>query len=348
MSDEIAEAAVVESEIKEVAAEEVPQRGGLEEAAVYLANRALDLVLRDERRLRYRAAHVVLIPVEGGESVVRLELLEKRRAWVWNRKRALQGLRPALREKPPRERDRLLNFLRALPGVSEHEGDVYIEPCLSRPLRALLDILDLERLAEAVERLLVRGLDTEEDKLEASLSHELVVVQGEPAEAHVAVDADLLVKTARNHLVAEVGEPLSDREGTRVVHDLLHAVLRDEILDFVDNVLHLADAVAGIERCPAAEGALAVPAVAARHDVGAGLTAEVAVLLGVKLPVNEVTVYPRGVGDGVLQGKRLNALGAASGDEVNKPEIPVAAGDHRPDAGLFDRLIWKRRDMVAN
>ena len=91
-----------------------------------------------------------------------------------------------------------------------------------------------------------------------------------------------------------------------------------------------------------------MPAVAARHDVGAGLTAEVAVLLGVKLPVNEVTVYPRCVGNRVLQGKRLNALGAASGDEVNKPEIPVAAGDHRPDAGLLDRLLRKRRDMVAD
>ena len=348
MSDEIAEAAVVEGEIEQVAAEEVPQRGGLEEAAVDLANRALDLVLRDERRFRYRAAHIVLVPIERREAVVRLELLEERRSGIGNRKRALKRLRPALREKPPRERDRLLNFLRALPGVAKHECHMDIEPCLSRPLRALLDILDLERLAEAVERLLVRGLDTEEDKLEASLSHELVVVQGEPAEAHVAVDADLLVKPARDHLVAEVGEPLSDREGTRVVHDLLNAVLRDEHFDFVYDVLHLADAVAGIERCPTAEGALAVPAVATRHDVGTGLAAEVAVLLGVKLPVNEIAVYPRGVGDGVLQGKWLDALGAAGGDEVNKPEIPVAAGDHRPDAGLLDRLLRKRRDMIAN
>ena len=72
MSDEIAEAAVVEGEVEEIAAEEVPERGGLEEAAIDLANRALDLVLGRKRRLRYRAAHVVLVPVEGGESVVRL------------------------------------------------------------------------------------------------------------------------------------------------------------------------------------------------------------------------------------------------------------------------------------
>ena len=82
MSDEIAEAAVVESEVKEVAAEEVPKRGGLEEAAVDLADRALDLVLRDERRLRYRATHVVLVPIERRETIVRLELLEKRRAGI--------------------------------------------------------------------------------------------------------------------------------------------------------------------------------------------------------------------------------------------------------------------------
>ena len=72
MPDEIAEAAVVEAEVEEVAAEEVPERGGLEEAAVHLADRALDFVLRGERRLRYRAAHVVFVPVERGESVVRL------------------------------------------------------------------------------------------------------------------------------------------------------------------------------------------------------------------------------------------------------------------------------------
>ena len=192
MSDEIAEAAVVEAEVEEVAAEEMPERGGLEEAAVDLANRALDLVLRDERRFRYRAAHIVLVPIERVESARGLELFEKRRSWIRNRKRALQGLRPALCEELAREGDGVGDFLRTLPGVSEHEGDVYVEPRLRRPLRPLLDVFDLERLAEAVERLLVRGLDAEEDKLEAGLPHELVVVQGEPTEAHVAVDADLL------------------------------------------------------------------------------------------------------------------------------------------------------------
>ena len=41
----------------------MPKRGRLEEAAVHLANRALDLVLRRKRRLRYRATHVVFVPV---------------------------------------------------------------------------------------------------------------------------------------------------------------------------------------------------------------------------------------------------------------------------------------------
>ena len=72
MSDEIAEAAIVESEVEEIAAEKMPKRGRLEEAAVDLANRALDLVLRDERRFRYRAAHIVLVPIERREAVIRL------------------------------------------------------------------------------------------------------------------------------------------------------------------------------------------------------------------------------------------------------------------------------------
>ena len=91
-----------------------------------------------------------------------------------------------------------------------------------------------------------------------------------------------------------------------------------------------------------------MPAIATRHDVCPGLAAEVAVLLGVELPVDEVAVNPRGVGNRVLEGERLDALGAAGGEKVKKPEIPIAAGDHRPDAGLLDRFLWKRRYMVAD
>ena len=62
--------------------------------------------------------------------------------------------------------------------MSEHEGDVYVEPGLGRPLRALLDILDLEALAEAVEGLLVRGLHAEEDELESGLALLAIVGRG--------------------------------------------------------------------------------------------------------------------------------------------------------------------------
>ena len=39
--------------------------------------------------------------------------------------------------------------------------------------------------------------------------------------------------------------------------------------------------------------------------------------------MNEVAVNPRGVGNRVLEGERLDALGAAGGDEIEKPEIPI-------------------------
>ena len=113
MAEQRTNAAVVEAEVEERAGggEPVPERGRLEEPSVDLADGALDLLLARERRLGDRAPHVVFVPVEGGESVRGLELLEQRRARIRYRQRALEGLGPALREQPPRERDGPLRAL---------------------------------------------------------------------------------------------------------------------------------------------------------------------------------------------------------------------------------------------
>ena len=77
MSEQVADAAVVEPDVEEVAAEEVPERARLEEAAVDAADGAFDLGLARQGRLRDRAALVVFVPVQRGEAVLRLELAEE-------------------------------------------------------------------------------------------------------------------------------------------------------------------------------------------------------------------------------------------------------------------------------
>ena len=229
-----------------------------------------------------------------------------------------------------------------------------------RPGGALFDVLDLERLHEAVERLLVGRLHAEEDEAEARPAHEPVVLEREAAEAHVAVDAHLLRIAAPDHLVAERPQPVAHGEGAGVVHNLLHAVARDEVADLVHHVDRVARAVGGVERRPAAERAFRVPAVAPRHEVGAGRLAEVAVFVGVEPPAAEVAVDPRCRLEVVVEPEAprvaapvpdagLEAGGVeARGDEVEEEEVPVAAGEDVVDGAVFHRLVGERGHVVAH
>ena len=69
--------------------------------------------------------------------------------------------------------------------------------------------------------------------------------------------------------MAERPQPVAHGEGAGVVHDLLHPVAFNEVADLVHDVDRIARAVGRVERRPAAERALRMPAVAAAHDVGA-------------------------------------------------------------------------------
>ena len=242
---------------------------------------------------------------------------------------------------------------------------MYIKASLASPFRSLLDILNLESLHKPVERNLIGGLHSEKNKTEAGLAHHAVICGRQTSEAHVAVDADFLVETALDHLIAEYLHEPSDGEGSGIIHDLLHAVLFDKILDLIHNIIGITCTVGGIERCPTAERTFRMPAVTSGHYVCAGSPAEVAVLLCIEFPLAEIAVDPRRrlqvvvklETSGIPYGSVFTAIPyarlvffriAIGCDEVHQKKIPIAAGQDKIDGAVLHRLIRHGGNMVTD
>ena len=249
--------------------------------------------------------------------------------------------------------------------MAEHECKVYIKASLTSPFRSPLDILNLESLHKPVERNLIGGFHSEKNKTETCLAHHAVICGRQTSEAHVAVDADFLVETALDHLIAEYLHEPSDGEGSGIVHDLFHAVLFDKILDLIHNIVGITCTVGGIERCPTAESAFRMPAVTSGHYVCAGSPAEVAVLLCIEFPLAEISVDPgrrlqvmvelktSGVPYGAIATTipyaRLVFFHISIGcDKVHQKEIPITAGQDEIDGAVLHRLFRHRGNMVTD
>src|SRR5205085_5075741 len=122
---------------------------------------------------------------------------------------------------------------------------------------------------------------------EVGLAHKHVLGLSERVGAHVAAHGDLGAVAAVDETAAEPLEPLAFGKSTRVVEDLPNAEV-DEVAYLVERPLDIHHRELRKRGCPRAEGAPATappPAVAPDHGVGARRVLEVAVVVGVQLPV---------------------------------------------------------------
>lgn len=264
---------------------------GVEKAAVGARNAGADFIFGEGRTHHWRT-HVVAGPIAREELVAGVKVFVEGCARVGNEPGRLEGGGGSRAEKFAAEANGAFGLFGCFPRITKHQRDMHIESSLGGGASPFADSLEGEVFVEAVERGLVRGFHPKEDEAEACAAHEAVVFKGEGAKTEVAVKAHLAVVAAGNHAVTEVAEPLANGKAAGVVHDFAYAEV-DERANFVEHVLHRANAVGGIERRPRTEGALAVPTVARTHDVGTRRAGKVAIAVGVILPARQHAVDGR-------------------------------------------------------
>ena len=319
-------------------AEELTEDGhGVQEAAVGAGNAGADGGFV-EGRTHHGRTHIVAGPIAGEELVGGVEFAEEGRSRVGNEPSGLEGGGGSGSEEVATEANGAFGVVCRFPGITKHERNMHVESCFGRGAGAFANGFKREAFVEAVERGLVRGFDAKEDESEAGAAHEAVVFKGECAETEVAVKADFAVVAAGNHAVAEVVEPLADGKATGVVHDFAHAQV-DEHANFVEDVVHGANAIGGVERGPRTEGALAVPTVARTHDVSAGCAGKVAVAVGVVLPTRQgsVNAWERAEVNGNL----------ASFKPGEERKVVVAALENGIDGGRGEGFFGEGCDVIA-
>ena len=319
-------------------AEELAEDGhGVQEAAVGACNAGADGGFV-EGRTHHGRTHIVAGPIAGEELVGGVEFAEEGRARVGNEPRGLEGGGGSGSEEVATEANGAFGIVCSFPRITKHERDMYVESRFGRGAGAFANGFKGEAFVEAVERGLVRGFDAKEDESEAGAAHEAVVFKGECAETEVAVEANVAVVAASDHAVAEVMQPLADGKAAGIVHDFAYAQV-DERANFVENVVHGANAIGGVERGPRTEGALAVPTVARTHDVGTGCASKVAVAVGVVLPTCQGSVD-----GGKLAEVNRNLASFKPGEER---KVVVAALKHGIDGGRGEGFFGEGCDVIA-
>ena len=230
--------------------------------------------------------------------------------------------------------------------------------------RSLFNFLHLERLRKAVERLLIRRLHPKKNKPKSCAAHKLVILKAKTPKAHIAIYAHSLVKIAPYHLIAEIVKPLPHGECSRIIHNLFDAVTVDKHIDFIYDIERVARTVRRIKRCPAAESALGVPAIAPRHNVCSWGALEVSVLVGIKLPIHKIAINPRSRVEIVIKLKRpcvfhLAAFAIPNAafkslrikirlHQILEKKIPVSPSEDEIDRRILHRLLWKRGYVIAH
>lgn len=319
-------------------AEELAEDGhGVQEAAVGARNAGADGGFV-EGRTHHGRTHIVAGPIAREELVAGVEVFVEGRARVGHEPGRLEGGSGTGSQEVAAEANGAFGVVCSFPGITKHERDMHVESCFGRGASTFADGFKREAFVEAVERGLVRGFHPKEDESEACAAHEAVVVEGEGAKTEVAVKANLAVVAAGNHAVAEVVEPGTNGKAAGVVHDFAYAEV-DECANFVEHVLHGANAVGGVERRPRTEGALAVPTVTRTHDVGTRRAGKVAIAVGVVLPARQDAVNGRECAE--VNGN------LALFQPREECEVVVAALEYDIDRGCVERLFGEGCDVIA-